>query len=70
MRRRLYKKLDQLHFGPLNWGSNSKIIGHKKFEILKFEQGEKIGHHFKVKFHGKVNGDSPHVQKRCLDPKI
>ena len=43
----------------------------KKFEILKFEQGEKLDHNFQVKFHGESNGDtdSPDVQKRSLDPE-
>ena len=58
MWRRLYKKLGKLYFCPLNRGSNSEIRGSKKFEILKLVLGEKLYHHFKVKFHGKSNGDS------------
>ena len=65
--RRLYKKLGRPHFDPINRGSNK---GSKKFEILKFELGEKLDHHFKVKFHGESNGDGPDVQKRCLDPEM
>ena len=26
----------------------AKITSHKKFEILEFEQGEKLDHHYKV----------------------
>ena len=57
--RRLYKKLGRPHFDPINRGSNK---GSKKFEILKFELGEKLDHHFEVKFHGESNGDGPDVQ--------
>ena len=65
--RRLYKRLGQPHFDPINRGSNK---GSKKFEIFKFQAGEKLDHHLKVKFHGKSNGDSPDVQNRCLDPEM
>ena len=42
-----------LNFGPLNRGSNSKIIrGYKKFEILKFELVEKLDHQIPDHFHG------------------
>ena len=41
-----------------------------KFKNLQFELGEKLGHHFEVKFRGESNGDSPNVQKRCLDPEM
>ena len=37
---------------------------------MKFELGETFDRHFKAKFHGESNGDSPVVQKRCLDPKM
>ena len=64
--RRLYKKLGRPNFDPINRGSNK---GSKKFEL-----GDKLDHHFKVKFHGESNGDGPDVQKRrlkaLLKPKI
>ena len=46
------------------------LIGAKNFEILKFELGEKLDHHFRVKFHGESNGDSLDALKRCLDPEM
>ena len=58
--RRLYEKLGWPHFGPLNRGSilSSDKGDHEKFEILKFELGEKLDLHFQVKFHCESNGDS------------
>ena len=41
-----------------------------KFKNLKFELGEKLGHHTVVKFYGKSNGDSLDALKRCSDPEI
>ena len=42
----------------------------QKSKNFKFELGEKLDYHFKVKFHGESNGDGPDVQKRCLDPEM
>ena len=37
---------------------------------MKFELGETFDRHFKAKFHGESNGDSPDVQQCCLDPEM
>ena len=65
--RSLYKKLGPPHFDPINRGSNKRS---KKFEILKFELGEKLDRHFKVKFHRESNGDSLDDLKRFLDTEM
>ena len=41
-----------------------------KIENLKFELGENLDLHFKVKFHGESNGGSLDALKRCLNPEI
>ena len=35
-----------------------------------FELGEKLDHHFNVKFYGESNGDSLDALKRCLDTEM
>ena len=49
--------------------AHEDIIGPKnqKFSI---ELGEKLGHQFKVKFHGELNGNSLDALKRCSDPEM
>ena len=39
-------------------------------ENFKFELGEKIDHHYKIKFHGESIGNSLDALKRCLDRKM
>ena len=39
-------------------------------EYFKFELGEKLYHHFQVKFHGESNGGSLDALKQCIEPKM
>ena len=42
-----------------------KALSGSKIENLQFELGEKLGHHYMVKFYGKSNGDSLDALKQC-----